>query len=87
MEGKEYSKNLYLFQERTNAIEAIESKLNVILLGDKRVDFLPYATTFLGFMLQYIPDINFKISLTTIKIICKPTIEIINLDLQLNFYR
>lgn len=35
------------------------------------MDFFPYATAFLGFMLQYIPDINFKISLTTIKIIAR----------------
>ena len=34
------------------------------------MEFLPYSTHFLGFMIQYIPDINFKISLTTIKIIC-----------------
>lgn len=43
----------------------------MILLSDKKVDFIPYATAFLGFMIQYIPDINFKISLSTIKIICK----------------
>ena len=35
------------------------------------MDFLPYSSHFLGFIMQYIPDINFKISLTTIKIICK----------------
>lgn len=32
---------------------------------------MPYATHFLGFIVQYIPDINFKISLTVIKIITK----------------
>jgi hypothetical protein len=58
-------------QERTNAIEAIESQLYVILSSDKKVDFMPLSTNFLGFMIQYIADINFKISLTTIKIICK----------------
>jgi hypothetical protein len=40
-----------------------------VLASDKKVEFLPYATQFLGFILQYIPDINFKISLTSIKII------------------
>lgn len=35
------------------------------------MDFMPFATAFLGFMIEYIPDINFKISLTSIKIICK----------------
>jgi hypothetical protein len=59
------------WKERTNSIEAIESKLNMALSVDKKVEFLPYVTHFLGFMIQYIPDINFKISLTTIKIICK----------------
>jgi hypothetical protein len=43
--------------------------LNIVLASDKKVEFLPYATQFLGFILQYIPDINFKISLTSIKII------------------
>ena len=32
---------------------------------------MPYANHFLGFMIQFIPDINFKISLTSIKIISK----------------
>ena len=40
-------------------------------MSDKKMDFMPYATAFLGFMIQYIPDINFKISLTAIKIISK----------------
>lgn len=43
----------------------------MILANEKKVDFMPYATAFLGFMIQYIPDINFKISLTTIKIIAR----------------
>jgi hypothetical protein len=30
--------------------------------------FMPYATPFLGFIIQYIKDINFKISLTAINI-------------------
>lgn len=45
--------------------------MNNAIIGEKKIDFLPYATSFLGFMIQYIPDINFKISLTTIKIIRK----------------
>lgn len=40
-------------------------------MSEKKVDFMPYATAFLGFMIQYIPDINFKISLSSIKIISK----------------
>jgi len=32
------------------------------------MDFLPYATPFIGFILQFIKDINFKISLTAIQI-------------------
>lgn len=61
------------WKERTSSIEAIESSLNSAIAGDRKVDFIPYATGFLGFMIQYIPDINFKISLTTIKIICNYT--------------
>jgi len=41
------------------------------LSTEKKVEFMPYATNFLGFMIQYIPDINFKISLSSIKIISK----------------
>jgi hypothetical protein len=59
------------WKERSNAIEAMESKLNMALNGDKKVEFMPYATQFLGFIVQMIPDINFKISLTVIKIITK----------------
>jgi len=33
--------------------------------------FMPYATPFLGFIIQYIKDINFKISLTAINITSK----------------
>jgi hypothetical protein len=40
-----------------------------MLMSDKKMDFMPYATAFLGFMIQYISDINFKISLSSIKII------------------
>lgn len=50
-------------------MEAIESKINVVVMSDKKMDFMPYATAFLGFIMQYISDINFKISLTAIKII------------------
>jgi hypothetical protein len=33
--------------------------------------FMPFATPFLGFIIQYIKDINFKISLTAINITSK----------------
>ena len=32
------------WKERTNAIEAIESKFNTILNNEKKMDFFPYAT-------------------------------------------
>ena len=35
------------------------------------MDFMPYATPFLGFILQFIKDINFKICLTAIQITSK----------------
>ena len=59
------------WKERSNAIEAMESKLNVVLGSDKKVDFLPYSSNFLTFITNMIPDINFKISLTVIKMITK----------------
>lgn len=59
------------WKERSNAIEAVESKLNQILSTERKMDFLPYSTNFLGFVIQFISDINFKISLTVIKIISK----------------
>lgn len=62
---------MFFVQERTNAIESIETKLNMLLMNDKKVEFLPYATQFLAFMIEFITDINFKISITSIKIISK----------------
>lgn len=59
------------WKERTSSIEAIESKLNQLISSEKKVDFMPYSNHFLGFMIQFIPDINFKISLSSIKIISK----------------
>ncbi len=59
------------WKDRTSAVEAIESRLNTILQSEKKVDFLPYSTSFLGFIIQFISDINFKISLTTVKMIAK----------------
>jgi len=50
-------------------MEVIESKINDTLYSDKKRDFAPHATAFLGFLYQLIPDINFKISLAAIKII------------------
>ena len=65
------------WKDRTSAIEAIDSKFNqILLLTDKKMDFLPYSTQFLGYMIQHIPDINFKISLTSVKIISKKIIDI-----------
>lgn len=32
------------YKERTNSIEAIESKLNSILMTDEKLDFMPYAS-------------------------------------------
>ena len=52
-------------------------------MGDKKTEFMPYATLFLGFMIQNIPDINFKISLTTLKIISK----IIALIFKINYFK
>lgn len=59
------------WKDRTNGIETIEAKMNTILQTEKKLEFLPYATPFLGFMINYIQDINFKISMTSIKIITK----------------
>ena len=59
------------WKERSNAIEALESKLNMVLASEKKVEMMPYASQFLGYMIQFIPDINFKISLTAIKVISK----------------
>ena len=39
------------WKERTNSIEAIESKLNAALADNKKMEFLPYSTNFLGFMI------------------------------------
>lgn len=39
------------WKERTSSIEGIESQLNMALTGDKKLDFIPYATAFLGFMI------------------------------------
>lgn len=66
------------WKERTNAIEAIENELNLILSStDKKIDFLPFSTPFLGFIIQYVKDINFKISITAINI----TIKMLSLNM------
>jgi hypothetical protein len=60
------------WKERSNAIVAIESELNhVLATTDKRMEFLPFSTAFLGFIVQYIKDINFKISITAINMTSK----------------
>jgi hypothetical protein len=38
------------WKERTDAAEAIESKLNTILSNERKTEFMPYATHFLGFI-------------------------------------
>ena len=40
-------------------------------MTDKKIDFLPFSTAFLGFIVQYIKDINFKISITAINMTSK----------------
>ena len=35
------------------------------------MEFLPFSTAFLGFIVQYIKDVNFKISITAINITSK----------------
>lgn len=60
------------WQERAQAAETIESELNIVLAtSDKKMDFLPYATNFIGYIMQFIKDINFKICLTAIQITSK----------------
>ena len=60
------------WRERTTVIETIEAELNQVLAtSDRKMVFLPYATPFIGFILQFIKDINFKISLTAIQITSK----------------
>lgn len=41
--------------------------------SEKKVDFLPYATQFLGFIIssKFIPDINFKVNQSALRIIPK----------------
>jgi len=56
----------------------------MVVMSDKKMDFIPYATAFLGFIIQYISDINFKISLTAIKIISKQYYLLIIIDKLLN---
>jgi hypothetical protein len=60
------------WKERTDAIEGIESELNQVLsVTEKKIEFLPFSTAFLGFIIQYIKDANFKISLTAINMTSK----------------
>lgn len=61
------------WKDRCNAIEIVESELNKILQSAatnsrvSKAEFLPYATPFFGFIIQFIKDINFKICLTAIQ--------------------
>ena len=52
-------------------MEAIESSLYGVLVTERKVDFLPYANHFLGFIVPYVSDINFQVSLTSLKILAK----------------
>jgi hypothetical protein len=55
------------WQKRANSIDQIETELDKVLnSSSKKVDFLPYSTPFLGYIIGFIQDINFKISLTAI---------------------
>ena len=51
------------------------------------MDFIPYATAFLGFIMQFIKDINFKICLTAIQITSKSILHILFISNFLHFYR
>lgn len=67
------------WQDRTAAIEHIDDKLNVMLSDHgKKSAFLPFIGTFLGMILVYIKDINFKICLTAVNITKKLLVLNIN---------
>jgi len=60
------------WSERTKAIEQIEALVGLISIGNGGKDYelsADDANDFLLFMVQLIPDINFKISLASIKIV------------------
>lgn len=57
------------WKDRAAAIEQVEAKLSHELSSNERkARFLPHATAFLGFIIAYIKDMNFKLSLTAINI-------------------
>ena len=57
------------WKDRTSAIDNIQNGLNQLLnRPDQKNAFTPYASAFLGFMITFIKDINFKICLNSIQI-------------------
>ena len=60
------------WKDRAAAIEQVASQLSQELSNSERTArFLPHATAFLGFIIAYIKDMNFKLSLTAINITSK----------------
>ena len=61
-----------IWKERINAMERIEIQFSQqITHPDKKVIFLQNSSAFLNFLIPFIKDINFKISLASINITCK----------------
>lgn len=60
------------WKDRAAAIEQVETQLSQELSNvEGKARFLPHATAFLGFIIAYIKDMNFKLSLTAINITSK----------------
>lgn len=59
------------WKDRTTAMESIQSQFEKLLLNKNDLKQFEgeHATEFLGFILKFIPDINFKISIAAIKIV------------------
>jgi hypothetical protein len=59
------------WKDRTTAMETIQIQFEKLLLNrsDLKQFEGEHATEFLGFILRFIPDINFKISIAAIKIV------------------
>jgi len=55
------------WKERVASIETVEAELHLVLQrSEKKMEFIPYSTAFLGFLVLFIRDINFKICLAAI---------------------
>lgn len=59
------------WKDRTTAMETIQGLFEKLLLNKNEFKAFEgeQATEFLGFILRFIPDINFKISIAAIKIV------------------